>query len=179
MSTIKKVFAEVYAFLTDNEGAKVKTIMPQLEAIMSAKARGAIAGATRMSIRDADNRVVAILDYQFKRWMPLIGERAVEFGQKLGTATGLNPMSKAGVAAWTKAQRVAKDASAALITRIANGELQPSDIPAEQAAIEAARVTTPETTLGFATYDEVLAYLVDNGVSIAVAEPAVSEEPAV
>ena len=125
-------------------------------------------GGASSFIKAADGAVVAILDYYFKRWMPLVGDDAVEFGAKKNTATGYNTMSKEGVSHWTKQQRVAKQANAELLTRVASGEIKPDQIADEQARIEAARTTPAETELGFATKEEVVAYLQDNGVEVDV-----------
>lgn len=166
--TIKKAYQSIVAFLEENSDKKVKSILDQVREMTSAKA-GVREGGTTF-IKDATGATVAILDYYFKRWMPLVGEQAVEFGAKKSTATGFNTMSKAGVSAWTKQQRVAKEAEAKLLDDVAAGNVKPGDIPAKQAGIEIIRKAIVTTDLGFETKEEVLAYLAENGVQVEAAE---------
>lgn len=160
---IKKAYQDIVSLLEANADKKVSSILEQVVALASAKGGGGGAGAF---IKDAKGTTVAIFDYYFKRWMPLVGTKAVEFGAKANTATGLNSMCKEGVSHWTKAQRVAKQANADLLTRVASGEIQPSDIAAEQAKIEATRQEIIETEMGFHTDDKekLLKYLAKNDV---------------
>ncbi len=164
--TVKKAYAELVAFLEANKDKKVSSVMDQVIAMASAKTARAEGNTF---IKDAQGNTVAILDYYFKRWMPLVGDKAVEFGAKAQTATGFNTMCKEGVSAWTKQQREAKAAGISLLQRVANGEVKPSDIPAEQEKIENARKAIAETTLGFASLEEVQKYLRKNGVQFEAA----------
>lgn len=163
--TIKKAYQDIVTFLEANENVKVKSILDQVREMASAKVGAREGGST--FIKDAAGNVVAVLDYYFKRWMPIVGEKAVEFGAKKSTSTGLNTMSKAGVSAWTKQQREAKAAEADLLAKVAAGEIQPTEIAAKQAEIEEARKAIAATDLGFETRDEVVAYLSENGIEIA------------
>lgn len=165
---IKKSMQEIYDILDANQTATVASVMSQLESVMSTKARGAAKGeSVRTSLRDADDNVVAIRCYYFKRWMPLVGDEAVDFGAKAGTNTGLNSMCKEGVSHWTKQQRVAKEATANILVDVEAGTLDASDIAAAREEIEAARQEIADTTLGFESLAEVQAYLEDNGVTLA------------
>lgn len=163
--TIKKAYQDIVTFLEANENVKVKSILDQVREMASAKVGAREGGST--FIKDAQGNVVAVLDYYFKRWMPIVGEKAVEFGAKKSTSTGLNTMSKAGVSAWTKQQREARAAEADLLDKAAAGEIQPTEIAAKQAEIEEARKAIAATDLGFETRDEVVAYLSENGIEIA------------
>lgn len=163
MTTIKKAYQPIVEYLNANLEMKVKNVIDQVIAFAEAKA-GRVEGST--FVRDASGAVVAINDYYFKRWMPLVGEKAVDFGAKQKSATGFNTMCKEGVSAWTKQQREAKNAMAALLTKVASGEVQPSDIAAEQAKIEEARKAILPTELGFESIDELNAYLVASGVTL-------------
>ncbi len=166
--SIKKVYQPIVELLqttiANNPKAKITEVMDQVIAMASAKVS---VGVGTTFLKDSAGNVVAIFDYYFKRWMPLVGANAVEFGKKANTATGFNTMSKEGVSHWTKQQREADNANKALIDRVVKGELQAGDIPAEQAKIEEARKAIVETTLGFATEDEVRAYLANEGVTLA------------
>lgn len=170
--TVKKAYLPIVEFLTENSDKKVKSILDEVIAMCSAKASRTSGSGVSNFIRDANGNVVAINDYYFKRWMPLVGEQAVEFGAKRGTPTGFNSMSKEGVSNWTKQQRQAKQAHHELLNRVAAGEITPDQIPAEQAKIEEERKSIVGTELGFATIEELVAYLNENGVSVQIAEAA-------
>lgn len=164
MANIKKAYQPIVELLEANKDAKVKSILDQVIEMASAKtSRG---GGASSFLKDTKGNAVAILDYYFKRWMPLVGDKAVEFGAKKNTATGFNSMSKEGVSNWTKQQRVAKQANADLLTRVAQGEVKPDQIASEQAKIEKARQEIAKTDLGFATKEEVVKYLEKNGVTL-------------
>jgi hypothetical protein len=119
---IKKAFQEVHNFLVANEDKKVKTVMDQLVDMMSTKAGGGAATAVH---RDDAGNVVAILDYYYKKWLPV---EFVEFGAKKNSATGLNTMCKWGVSNWTKQQREFKKGKEDLLALVASGEVQPTEI---------------------------------------------------
>lgn len=163
MTSIKKAFLPIVELLQANEGAKVSKILPQIIELASAKTARS-EGAN--FIKNEAGETVAIFDYYFKRWMPLVGEKAVEFGAKAKTATGFNTMCKEGVSLWTKQQREAKNALNALLGKVASGEVAATDIAAEQEKIENTRKEIAPTELGFATIDEVNAYLAENGVTV-------------
>lgn len=162
--TIKKAYADIVAFLEENQDKKVRAVLEDVKNMASAKV--AREGGSTF-LKDIAGNTVAILDYYFKRWMPIVGEKAVEFGVKKNTATGFNTMSKAGTSAWTKQQREAKQAEQNLLAEVSAGNIKPSDIPAKQAEIETARKSIEATELGFETKEQVLAYLAENGVQVA------------
>lgn len=163
MTNVKKAYAEIINFLTENKDVKVSKILPQVIELASAKANRS-EGST--FIKDASGTVVAIHDYYFKKWMPLVGEKAVDFGQKMKTSTGYNSMCKEGVSHWTKQQREAKNAGQELLAKVASGEILPSNIANEQAKIEEARKTIVPTELGFDTVEGVNEYLIASGVKL-------------
>ena len=169
MSTVKKNYQEIVAFLEANKDKKVSSILENVIELASAKTNRA-EGST--FIKDTQGNVVAILDYYFKRWIPLVGPEAVEFGKKDKTATGLNTMCKEGVSAWTKQQNEAKKALATLLNKVAAGEIKPADIAKEQEKIETARkaINFPvdeagnTIEIGFADRDALVKYLAKNKV---------------
>jgi len=161
---IKKVFQPIVDVLEANKNAKVSEIMAQINALVSAKTASGAGSST--IVRDKKGVAVAILDYYFKRYMPLVGPKAVEFGKKDKTASGYNTMCKEGVSAWTKQQRNAKNAMAELLTKVKSGAIKPADIAAEEAKIEASRKVVAKTDLGFATIDELKKYLVEAKVEL-------------
>lgn len=175
MSTenIKKTMLPLIALMQANQDAKVSAIMDEAVAIASTKSRGAKKGTSvRTAIRGADNEVLAIRDYYFQRWMPLVGDAAVEFGTKKGSSTGYNSMSKEGLSNWTKQQAAAKKALDQILTDVESGDLDPSDISDRKAEIEAARKEVVATDLGFATLEEAQEYLIAEGYDLSEPEAA-------
>lgn len=166
MSNVKKAFAPIVDFLSakENQTKTVAQILAQVTELASGKATRGVSSAM---IKDADGKTVAIHDYYFKRWMPVVGSKAVDVGVKPSTPSGFNSMSKAGVNAWTKQQREAKLAGEKLLADVVAGTVKPADIIKAQEAIEAKRKEIVPTELGFATEEEVRKYLVAEKVKLA------------
>lgn len=156
---IKKTFIPLVEYLQRNLKAKVSDVIEEVVALASTKTRAAGTGASTTLIKDAEGNVVAILDYYFKRWMPLVGDAAVEFGKKVSSASGYSSMSKAGTSLWTKQQQEAKKAITNILVEVEEGALEISAIAERKAEIEATRKEIAETDLGFATQEECVAYL--------------------
>jgi hypothetical protein len=154
MSATKKVFIPLMSLLNANQDAKVSDILEQAQELTSAKSGGGGSRATTFH-KDEDGVVVAIRCYYHQKWMD---PRVVEFGNKASSPTGFNNMCKEGVSNWTRQEREAKKANAELLNRIIAGDLDPSDAPAEQEAIEAARneVAPREDGYGYDTLEELL-----------------------
>lgn len=152
---IKKAFVEIVELLQENLSASVESVLPQVLAIASAKTGSGGGKATTFHKNEA-GEVVAINCYYHDLWMD---PRVVEFGSKSNSPTGFNSMCKDGVNKWTKQQREQKNAEAALLSRVAAGELAVEDIAAEQERIaeEAKRIEPREDGYGFATLEECLA----------------------
>ena len=115
--SIKKPFVEIHSILKQNEGKKVKDLMPQLLEIMTSQQRD--------KNHREDEHGLWIFCYYHKEW-ELTDQ--VEYGSKVNTATGLNTMCKVGVNQWTKQQREFKDAKASLLTQVANGTISVDEI---------------------------------------------------
>lgn len=157
--SVKKAFKEFVDLLEANKDKKVSSILPQIIELASSRGRSSTGAGV---IRDANNNVVAIMDYYFKRWMPIVGPKAVEFGAKAGSNTGLNVMCKEAVSLWTRQQRLAKQANADLLERVKKGEVAITEIEAEQAKIEEQRNTIEPTELGFDDLEQLMKYLKKN-----------------
>lgn len=155
MATIKKAYAAIVELLQANVDAIVGEVLPQVIELAAAKT-GAGGGKATAFHRNEEGVVVAIKCYYHKLWMD---PAVVEFGKKATSPTGLNNMCKDGVSKWTKQQRDSKNAEAALLTRVAAGELAIEDIATEQEAIAetAAMITPREDEYGFETLEECLA----------------------
>ncbi len=128
---IKKAFVDLIAYLEQNEGSKVKTILPGAIELASAKSSG---GGTSNIQRNEAGEVTHIFCYYHKKWEDV---SVVEFGKKATSPTGLNNMCKEGVSQWTKQQRAAKKAKEELLAKVATGEVAPSDIEAVSKDIDA------------------------------------------
>ena len=149
--TIKKAFIELHTMLVANEEKKVKTIMPDLIEIMSAK--GAGGGASSVH-RAEDGTILCIMDYYFKVWLPV---EFVDFGAKANSASGLNTMCKLGTSLWTKQQREFKKGKEDLLTQVAAGDVLPTEIQAKLDELEEARgfiADYPIPELAFASIEE-------------------------
>lgn len=154
MSNIKKAFVELHAFLEANKDKKVATILPEVVELCSARGAG---GAATSICRDADGNLVGILDYYFKKWLPV---EFVEFGAKANSASGLNTMCKLGNSLWSKQQRDFKNAKEALLNEVAAGNVQPTEIQGRLDKLEKTRTSIepyPVPELAFDTAEELLA----------------------
>ena len=150
---IKKAFQDVVAFLEENAGSKVKTILPAVIELCSAKSGGA--GGASSFLKNEAGEVTHIKCYYHNMWEPVNPDGSgddehCEYGAKATSATKLSNMCKEGTSAWTKQQAAAKKAGAALLTSVAALEVAPEDIPSVQAEIEEARkvVVAREDGLG-------------------------------
>ena len=164
-SKIKKTFQPLHTLLTKalNDKQINPKVFKEAEVLMSAKTSG---GGNRKSttyIKNSDGRVLAIKCYYFKRWMPLVGSKAVEFGAKKSTAHGYNTMCKVGNSLWTKQYAEYKKSTNGLLGKVADGTIKPQDLPKIQKDLEAKRNAIAPTDLGFKTLDEVQKYLIKNG----------------
>lgn len=161
--TIKKAFVDIVEFLQENEKKTVKSILPDVIEMASAKAGGGSGGGSTFHKNDK-GEVVAIRCFYHGLWM---SPQVVEFGKKANSSTGYNTMCKEGVSKWTKQQRDAKKAREDLLTKVAASEIEPSKLPAEMEAIEEARKTVipPADGYGFATLEDCLADNQKRGVA--------------
>ncbi len=151
--SVKKAFQPLHTFLLANLESKVGDIMEEITDFASAKG----AGGGSASHRNEDGEVVAILDYYFKKWLPV---QFVEFGAKANSNTGLNTMCKLGVSHWTKAQRTYKLGKEQLLDDVAAQIVEPTEIQEKLDGLEAARtevVDYPVPQLAFNSLEDLLA----------------------
>lgn len=152
---IKKIYEEVVKLLEANPDKKIKDILDEVISLCEAKrARGGIT-----YIKDTKGTVVAILDYYYKRWMPTVGPKSVEFGVKESSSTGLNPSCKDGASLWTKQNRQMNNELKGILGLVKAKKLKIEDIDKEEARIKKKYTVIAETELGFETRDEVVKYL--------------------
>ena len=151
MTTIKKVYQEIFELLNSNQSVKVSKLLPELIELMSAK-------TNQETSYKVDGKVVAVFCYYHKVW-ELVSEH--EYGSKSSTNTGLNTMCKVGVSNWTKQQRLAKNAQELLLNGLADGSVTLDQIQTKKDEIESARnVIVPiEGKLSFGTLAELQTYL--------------------
>ena len=148
------------------EICKLDTIMPDILELCSAKRQSGATSFIREKQADGKGKIVAILCYYYKRWMPLVGEDAVEFGVKAGSSTGLNTMTKEGASLFTKQNRIYKNAQIQMLKDIKAGELKVEDIGSTEETLETARIEIVATEKGFATKEEVLEYLEEEEIEV-------------
>lgn len=132
---IKKAYQDIVAFLEDNKDSKVKTILPGVIELASAKTGGGGGGGSTIRRNEA-GEVTHIYCYYHKMWEPI---DAVEFGKKATSPTGLSNMCKEGTSEWTKQQRAAKKANEDLLASVSAGDTAPGDIAAKQEDIAATK----------------------------------------
>lgn len=151
MTQVKKMYAEIHALLTENQNRKVKTVLPQLEELMAKKKN--LSGQEKTFAKDDEGNVICVFCYYHKKWELLTD---VEYGAKKGTSTGLNTMCKEGVSKWTKQQRVRKQDEANILTKLASGELEVTEIgSAKDDILEASKLIVPrEDGHGFDTLED-------------------------
>ena len=153
MSTIKKAYVAIVELLQANEDEAVSSILPQVIAIASAKAGGG--GGATTSHKDEAGNVIAVRCFYFGKWMD---PAEVEFGKKASSSTGLNSMCKEGVSLWTKQQRAAKAAKEQLLTDVAAGIVESSDLTTLLQDIEDERNLVAEFEgVAYDTLEELLA----------------------
>lgn len=128
---MKKQFEEIYAVLEANQNKKVSSIMPELIKLMARKNNAS--GQANTFIKNEAGEVTHVFCYYHKLWEEVA---KVEYGAKANTATGLNTMCKEGVSNWTKQQRVKKQKEAALLSKVASGEIAVEDIGTIQAELQ-------------------------------------------
>ena len=128
---VKKVYAELFKFLTDNKNKKVSTILAEASVMMS-KQTNAVAETTRY---DADGNLTHVYCYYHKEWECIV---ECEYGKKANTKSGLNTMCKLGVSNWTKQQRAKKKSESELLTKLVAKEITADDLEGLQAEILAA-----------------------------------------
>lgn len=155
-SNVKKAFQPIVELMQANPDVKVKTLLPEVLALVSAK-KGGGGGKANTFHRDADGAVVAARCYYFNKWF-LTSE--VEFGAKASSASGLNSMCKLGLSQWTKQQNTAKKAKEQLLTDVASGVVPHSELTERLQQIELERdaiIDLPEGVVGYETLEELQA----------------------
>lgn len=151
--SVKKAFTALHSYLAANTDAKVGDLMDEITELCSAKG----AGGGTASHRNEEGVVVAILDYYFKKWLPV---EFVEFGAKANSNTGLNTMCKLGVSHWTKQQRIYKLGKEQLLDDVAAQIVEPTQIQEKLDELEAARTSIadyPIPELAFDSLEELQA----------------------
>lgn len=131
------------------------------------------------NILDRSNNQVAVVCWYFKRWMPLVGPRAVDFPSNKSQVHGLNKCCREG----NKFYQQRLDAFNAVNTvvenetRLINQKLRSQldekersslsarldELDAMMAEAEEAKTVIKHTHLGFETMEECMEYLVENG----------------
>jgi hypothetical protein len=152
-TNVKKIFLPLIALLEANSGKSVKAILPEVLELAASKGAGGVATASHK----VDGQVVAVRCSFFEKWFPV---SHVPFGNKEGSATGLNPMCKEGANLFSLMQREYKKGKEAILDKVASGDLAPEKIESELKKLEKARTDRPEYSvegMGWDTLEECLA----------------------
>ena len=144
--TIKKSYTDIVDFLTANKDKKVSSIMAEVLLMTESKK------ASSTFIVDSKDNVLAIYCWYHKQWEIL---EQVPFGSKANSTTGFNTMCKVGTSAWTKKQRIAKQAKTNMLDGLADESIKPSDIKGLQVDIEEERTTMDKTDMPKGVANEV------------------------
>ncbi len=150
----KETLHIVVDLMEKNRNSTVENLMPQIESLVTLPKK-----SESVTIRNADGEPVAIKDLYFKRWMPLVGPKAVEF-DKEKSVIGFNVMCDFGYKLWNKQQREIKKQLYFLIDKLELKEIEIKNIANYLTIIKEYRNFIPPTELGFESKDEVLQYLV-------------------
>jgi len=158
---VKKVFEGLITLLQENEDKKVKTILPQILELARAKRRS---NEGETYIKNADGAVVAILCSYYSKWMPTVGDKAVEFGKRVGTATGLNSMCKDGLNLYAEQKRIAVEATNKLMQDLRSKAVSQDNMDSILSGIEIKKELREPTDKGFADRSELETYLESCGI---------------
>ena len=132
---IKKVYAELFTLLNDNQDKKVKSLLPQIMELVQSKQM------TKTFKVDAEGKVTHVFCYYHKKWEDV---SVAEYGSKAKSASSLNSMCKEGVNQWTKQQRDFKKGKEQVLAKVASGELTPDQIHSELVKLEEqSKLVTP------------------------------------
>ena len=154
---MRETLKSIVDLLLSNQNIKIESIISYIVVIL-----GEDEGESEnesVTIWNADGELVAIKDYYFKRWMPLVGPKAVEF-DKEKSVIGFNVMCDFGYKLWNKQQREIKKQLYFLIDKLELKEIEIKNIANYLTIIKEYRNFIPPTELGFESKDEVLQYLV-------------------
>lgn len=173
--TLLKQCEPIIELLKANPAKQCKSVLAEAIELATKKSRTSGGAPRELSfLKDKNGKVVAILCSYFKRWMPTIGEDAVEFGIKVSSGTGFATACKDGGAKRTKQDREAKNATLKLMDDMQNGTLEGEtledikvEVAEKRAAIETDRAFVADTDLGFAEKVDVIDYLLENDVVLA------------
>ncbi len=153
--------SNIINFLRAHKSERVEDILEKVIDLASSNSNG----LGKAYIKDSDGPIAVKCGY-FKRWMPLVGTRAVEFGIKKSSLSGLNSICKEGSSHWTKQNSTAKNSMNDLLSNVENGSLAAENISAEREKIETARLKIEPTESGFETKEEVIEYLKMEGFEV-------------
>ena len=149
-------------FLLDNSDKPVYEILTAFASMCAARQRQS---RGRTYVLDTSGAVVAINCGYYRRWMPLVGADAVEFGDAKG-ATGFNSMCKDGQRAWQKANNAFNTEQRKATNAFLAGDIDEATLRARIDSASKVKLAVGSTELGFATAGELRQYFEDNGVNV-------------
>lgn len=160
--TIKKMYTEIDSILQANLDETVSTCYDEIVQLMTTKVNR---NTDKVTLLNSENIIIAIKCYYFKRWMSLIGPKAVEFGPKKHSITGYNIMCRLGNVHWTKQNSAYNKGKAQMMIDLEAETMAVSEIKSKEISLRNTKSLIVETDLGFATKDELLEYFENNDLN--------------
>lgn len=128
---------DIELFLEENAKKKVSSISEDLLSMIAKLSVPKSSGAGKNFIKDAEGNIIAVFCYYHKMWELV---EHIPYGKKASNAsTGLNTMCKEGVSNWTKQQKAFKQGESELLTKLAVGEVDISDLATLKQELEDAK----------------------------------------
>ena len=145
--------ADIELFLAENSSRKVSSISEDLLAMVAKLSIPKSNGTGKNFIKDAEGNVIAVFCYYHKTWELV---EHIPYGKKASNAsTGLNTMCKEGTSNWTKQQKAFKKGESDLLTKLAAGEVDVSDLSALKQDLEDAKQTIVPNSMLEYCFDDV------------------------
>lgn len=148
MTTTKKAYVGLIAFLEKNKNKKVETILDQIKEMTQQK------NTLKTFLVNEKNEVVAIFCWYHKQFELL---ETVEYGAKASSATGFNTMCKVGVSKWTKQNKNVKAVEGVILAMLENETIIASEISdkREHLVAEAKMIDVEDMPIGYETIDDI------------------------
>lgn len=167
----KKTFIPLMEYLINEDKEKpLRQVLPEIEKFALTSRTVKRKPRQTNAIRNTAGEVVAIKCEYFDRYMPLVGDLAVEFGVKTSHPSGYNPKCKEGLNIFNKKKKEYDNTMSSIAKNMPEDPaafaqyLEDAKQIREEAEIE--RVTMPFTDLGFATLEELEDYLKANNIEL-------------
>ena len=158
---IKKINLNIYKYLENNKNKKIAEVFSEIVEILQKNKPL----SDEIFLRDLQKNIVGIRCAYFLRYMPLIGPAAVHFNKKK-TASGYNPMCETGAKLYYAGLHAYKKSMQNLADKVLSGEFSLEEGQKLKKQLEIKKNERQTTDLGFATREELVQYLHNEGVEL-------------